>query len=119
MGQARQACPIAFTHEQRSPMSNHPRAWSCLRRREEIEAFLFLAPWIAGFLLFELVPIVASGVLAFTDYNLLKPPTFTGLRNFQRMFLLDDLFWQSLKVTATYVLISVPLQVILGYAVAL
>lgn len=95
------------------------RSWSRMKRREEIEAFLFLAPWIVGFLLFELIPIIASGVLAFTDYNLLKAPTFVGLRNFQRMFLQDKLFWQSLKVTATYVLVSVPLQVVLGYAVAL
>jgi multiple sugar transport system permease protein len=100
-------------------MPNRPHTQSRLRRREEIEAFLFLAPWIAGFLLFELIPIVASGVLAFTDYNLLKPPTLVGLRNFRRMFLDDPLFWQALKVTAIYVLVSVPLQVVLGYAVAL
>jgi multiple sugar transport system permease protein len=42
-----------------------------------------------------------------------------GLRNFQRMFLEDDLFWKSLRVTASYVLASVLLQVVLGYAVAL
>ncbi len=95
------------------------RAVSRLQRREEIEAFFFLAPWIVGFLLFELVPIAASGVLALTDYNLLKPPSYVGLRNFQRMFASDPLFWQSLKVTANYVLVSVPLQVVLGYAVAL
>ncbi len=100
-------------------MPDRSKAVSRLQRREAIEAFLFLAPWIAGFLLFELVPIAASGVLALTDYNLLKPPSYVGLRNFQRMFVGDPLFWQSLKVTANYVLASVPLQVVLGYAVAL
>lgn len=100
-------------------MPDRGRAVSRLQRREEIEAFFFLAPWIAGFLLFNLVPIVASGVLALTEYNLLKPPVFVGLSNFRRMFFADPLFWQSLKVTANYVLVSVPLQVVLGYAVAL
>jgi multiple sugar transport system permease protein len=100
-------------------MPNRGRAVSRLQRREEIEAFIFLAPWIAGFLIFQIVPIVASGALALSDYNIIKPPVFVGLRNFQRMFLNDPLFWQSLKVTAIYVLASVPLQVVLGYAVAL
>jgi multiple sugar transport system permease protein len=100
-------------------MSHQPRTSNRLRRREELDAFLFLLPWIAGFLLFELIPIIASGVLAFTNYSLLKPPDFVGLRNFQHMLLDDDLFWQSLKVTAIFVLISVPLQVVLGYGVAL
>jgi multiple sugar transport system permease protein len=100
-------------------MPKRSEAVSRMRRREEIEAYLFLAPWILGFLGFSLIPIVASGVLAFTDYNILKPPTFVGTRNFSRMLYGDPLFWQALKVTANYVLASVPLEVILGYGVAL
>ena len=90
-----------------------------LRRREELEAYLFLLPWILGFLFFTLGPIIASGYLSMTDYAILKPPKFVGLANFQRMLAGDDLFWQALKVTAIYTVVSVPLSVVLGYAVAL
>jgi multiple sugar transport system permease protein len=92
---------------------------SAAQRREEIEAYLFLTPWILGFLFFTIGPIIASGYLAMTDYAILQPPKFIGLSNFRRMFMADDLFWQALKVTAIYTVVSVPLGVTLGYAVAL
>lgn len=92
---------------------------SAAQRREEIEAYLFLTPWILGFLFFTIGPIIASGYLAMTDYAILQPPKFIGLSNFRRMFFGDDLFWQALKVTAIYTVVSVPLGVTLGYAVAL
>lgn len=90
-----------------------------LQLREEIEAYLFLAPWIVGFLVFTAGPILASVYFSMTDYNILKPPVFVGLANFRRMLLTDDLFWQALKVTAIYAVVSVPLGVVAGYAVAL
>jgi multiple sugar transport system permease protein len=79
------------------------------RRRENLIAYLFLAPWFLGLVLITIGPIVASLYLSFTDYPLLSPPEWIGLDNFRRM--LDDArFFQSLRVTFTYVLISVPLQ---------
>jgi multiple sugar transport system permease protein len=56
--------------------------------------------------------------LAFTNYNLLQNPTFTGLENIQRM-LGDERLASSLRVTFTYVLISVPLQLIVALAIAI
>ncbi|MBL1065542.1 sugar ABC transporter permease [Streptomyces sp. 7-21] len=61
---------------------------------------------------------IASLYLAFTDYNLLQDPEFTGLENFRRM-LSDDRLAQSLKVTFTYVLVGVPLQLIVALGLAL
>ncbi len=79
------------------------------RRRENLTAYLFLAPWFLGLLLITIGPIFASLYLSFTDYPLLSPPEWIGLDNFTRM--LDDArFFQSLRVTFTYVLVSVPLQ---------
>jgi multiple sugar transport system permease protein len=80
----------------------------------------FLAPWLVGLVGITLGPMVVSLYLAFTDYNLLQDPHFTGLENIQRM-LGDERLAKSLGVTFTYVIVSVPVQlaVALGIAVLL
>ncbi len=90
-----------------------------MRLREELEAYLFLLPWIAGFLIFLVGPLVASLYYALTDYNILLPPQPVGFANFRTMFLDDALFLKSLRITAIYTFVSVPLIVTLGYLVAL
>ncbi|NED99910.1 carbohydrate ABC transporter permease [Phytoactinopolyspora halotolerans] len=85
-------------------------------RRQGRAAHVFLLPWLLGFGLVTSVPLFASLYLAFTDYNVLSSPRFTGLSNFERM-LSDDRFWAAVSVTARYVFISVPLQ--LGFALLL
>ncbi|MGI6208727.1 MAG: carbohydrate ABC transporter permease [Anaerolineae bacterium] len=87
-------------------------------RREAIEGYVAITPWLLGLLIFTLGPIVASFYFSFTDYEVVKPPIFVGLANYQRLAG-DRLFWQSLKVTGTYVGVSVPLGIILSFAVAL
>ncbi|MGZ9189577.1 MAG: carbohydrate ABC transporter permease, partial [Nitrospira sp.] len=77
---------------------------------EELHFYLFITPWLIGFLLFTLGPILASLALSFTRYNIVKPPVLTGLENY-RLLATDTLFWQSLKVTAGYVLFAVPLGI--------
>jgi multiple sugar transport system permease protein len=88
-------------------------------RREALEGFLGISPWILGFLIFTIGPILYTFWLSFTKYNILQPPVFAGLRNFENMFFKDDLFWHSLKLTAIYTVASVPLGIIVGYALAL
>ena len=80
-------------------------------------ALVFLLPWILGILGLTIGPIVASLYLAFTDYNLLQPPVWSGFENFQKMFA-DPRFWNSFRVTITYVVVSVPLQLALALALA-
>lgn len=92
---------------------------SPLRRKEEIIAYLFLLPWILGFVVFTAGPIIASIYLSMTSYDLFSPPQFVGLGNFREMFFRDRLFWHSLKVTTIYSLVSVPLHIIIGYTLAL
>ena len=87
-------------------------------RREALTFYLCIAPWLAGVLFFVLVPMLVSLGLSFTRWDLLSPPSFVGLRNYQRM-LNDPLFWQSLKVTATYTLLYVPTELIGGLSLAL
>ncbi|MDQ2625114.1 MAG: sugar ABC transporter permease [Actinomycetota bacterium] len=80
--------------------------------------YLFLAPWLLGLLVFTIGPMIASGYLSFTDYNLLQPPVWTGLDNFVDMFN-DKRLWNSFRVTVVYVFIGVPLQLGLALGVAL
>jgi multiple sugar transport system permease protein len=92
--------------------------WLNYRRREAIGGFLFILPWIVGFLVFTLGPIVASFYYSLTNYQVVKPPVWIGLANYRRL-MEDDLFWQSLKVTSIYVAVSVPLGLVLSFLVAL
>ncbi|GAA3921112.1 ABC transporter permease subunit [Microbacterium invictum] len=87
-------------------------------RKDNKAAAIFLAPWIVGLLAITLGPMLASLYLAFTDYNLLQTPEFTGLENIQRM-LGDERLAKSLSVTFTYVLVSVPLQLIAALLLAM
>ena len=90
-----------------------------LRQHEERIAFLFLIPWLIGFLAFTAVPIVASLLLSLTEYPILKSPEFVGLSNYAYMVSGDPLFWQSLKVTTIYTVAIVPLQLVTAYALAI
>ncbi|MFG2348650.1 carbohydrate ABC transporter permease [Streptomyces phaeochromogenes] len=87
-------------------------------RRENLAGYLFMSPWIAGFLLLTAGPMAASLYFAFTDYNLFDSPQWIGFDNFTRMF--DDPRWQkSVEVTAKYVVIGTPLKLLLALGVAL
>ena len=61
-------------------------------RRDWPYALVFLAPSLVGITVFTLLPIFASFGLAFTDWNLLRPPSFVGLENFRAMFS-DEVMW--------------------------
>jgi multiple sugar transport system permease protein len=87
-------------------------------RREAIEGYLFIMPWLVGLVAFVIGPIVVSFYLSFTDYEIVRAPTFTGLRNFEQL-INDRLFWQALRVSSIYVAVSVPLGLALSFAVAL
>lgn len=87
-------------------------------RRENREGYLSISPWLLGFVVFTAGPIIASFYFSLTQYEVVKPPVFIGLANYAALSR-DPLFWQSLRVTATYVFVSVPLTVMLAFAVAL
>lgn len=96
--------------------SRAPGTVSAERRRGRA-AYVFLIPWFLGLGLVTAVPLGASLYLAFTDYNILGTPTFTGLDNIERM-LGDERFWAATSVTARYVFISVPLQLMFALLLA-
>lgn len=80
-------------------------------------AWLYLAPWLAGFVLFLLVPGAMSAYYAFTDYSLLEPPVWVGAANFAELWR-DPLFWKAVRNTAYYAAASVALGSVLALAVA-
>ena len=85
-----------FRRAMRSPM----------RRRDAFWGYVFLAPFIVGFFLWQAYPLLLSLYYSFTDYDLLQPETWIGLENYQKMFD-DKLFWVSLVNTAIYTAMSV------------
>jgi multiple sugar transport system permease protein len=90
-----------------------------LKRREAIVFYLCISPWLLGFLLFVLGPMVASLAISFSRWDLLTPAKLIGLRNYQRLFSRDPLVWQAFKVTALYTLAYVPIEMAGGLALAL
>lgn len=86
--------------------------------RQDGVAHVFMTPWLVGFVAVTALPMLASLYLAFTDYNILSAPTFVGWDNFARLFD-DERFWAASRVTVTYVLVSVPLQLAFALALAI
>ncbi|WP_246465338.1 carbohydrate ABC transporter permease [Ruania alkalisoli] len=77
-----------------------------------------MAPWLAGFFALTVGPMIASLYLSFTDYDLFGAPEFIGAENYTRIFA-DPQFLQSVKVTATYVLLGTPIKLAAALGVAM
>lgn len=101
--------------DRRSHITSHRRL-----RNETIAGVSFTLPAIIGFIALTLVPMVVSLILSFTDYSIFNTPKFIGLTNYQRMFSGSDLFfYNSLKATAYYTLLSVPASILFSFVIAL
>ncbi len=104
-------------------------------RQEALWGYIFLSPWLIGFILFMAGPILASLFLSFTHYDVLHSPRWVGLENYRELLGLqvevnswlpwkweweasDPLFWKSVWNTV-YMLMAVPLMMILGLGIAL
>jgi multiple sugar transport system permease protein len=82
------------------------------RRRSEVwPALAFLSPWIVGFLVFTLWPVLYSGYLSLTDYDVINPPTFVGFANYEQLWN-DPKIALSLKNTLFYTALAVPAHLI-------
>lgn len=84
-----------------------------------LAGYLFISPWLIGFLLLTLWPIAQSFYLSFTEYSLLEDPVWTGTDNYAKIFTDDSTFTKSLSVTFLFVLFSVPLKLFFSLMVAL
>ena len=91
------------------------------RRRvsEESRAgWLAISPWIVGFLIFTLGPVIASLYFSFTKYDVISSPRWVGLANYRRLFTKDELFPKALWNTFVYTILYVPLHTILALLIA-
>ncbi len=88
------------------------------RRGEALTGILMASPWILGFLIFIVGPMIISLYLSFTRWDLFTAPRWIGLRNYDQLIFRDAKFLLSLKVTTIYAFVSVPLQVSLGLVLA-
>lgn len=86
---------------------------------KSVAGYVFVLPFIIGFLCFLVIPMLISFGLSFTRYDILSSPTFVGLDNYKTMFFEDDKFWKTFKVTIYYVFFSVPLRLIMALIVAM
>jgi multiple sugar transport system permease protein len=81
--------------------------------------YIMLGPALTGFCLFTIGPMLTSLYLSFTKYNVVTPPEYIGLKNYIYLLTMDPAFWTSVKVTAIYAMVSVPLGLTISLMVAL
>lgn len=87
-------------------------------RKNTLIAYLFLFPWLIGVVTLVLGPMLSSLYLSFTEYDLLTSPQWVGLKNYIKM--IDDrTFIKSVKVTALFAFIGVPLKIIFALGIAM
>jgi multiple sugar transport system permease protein len=98
----------------RRPVVATRRRLSPLRRREALLFYLFISPWVVGFVIFLLGPMVASVYLSLTDWDSFTDPVFIGLDNYVRLITDDPIFWISVGNTFFYALLAVPLGMVIA-----
>lgn len=86
--------------------------------RRLLTGLMFISPWLLGFLLWTLYPLLSSAYYSFTRYDLIKPPIWIGLGNYIEIFTDDPRFWTVVYNTIFYVGLSVPLGVIVAFLLA-
>jgi multiple sugar transport system permease protein len=77
-----------------------------------LQAYMYLLPWLIGLTVFWVGPIIASFYFSFSNYDVLSPPQWVGLQNYQKAFFEDTLFWPSLMRTLQYSIVVVPIGLI-------
>jgi len=90
-----------------------------LRGTETLSGYLFISPWLLGFLLFTLLPMLVSLYLSFTRYDILSAPRWIGLDNFVQMFTKDPRYWKAWKATLIFVFVAVPARLLFALLVAM
>lgn len=101
-------------------MSRRSRPQTSRRARQRaLVGYLWISPWLVGFLVFFLGPTLTSLYLSFTRYNVISPAQFLGLNNYLYAFTQDPDFWSAILRTSEYVLLAAPVGVVLSLLLAL
>lgn len=111
-----------FTEMEKKKRKSRWRFWevSPQQRREAIWGLIFISPWLIGFLLFYLVPMISSLGFSAFDFTLSNPgeAEFVGLDNWRRMLFEDPNTWITLRVTFIFAAISLPIGMISAFMLA-
>lgn len=94
------------------------RGMTKTEKRNQLMGMLFVSPWLIGFFLFALFPLVASLYLSMTNYDFIREPRFIGAANYMRLFTGDPDFWTVMYNTLYYVGFAVPLGVAVAFGIA-
>lgn len=81
-------------------------------------ALVFVSPWVIGFCVFLLYPLIASLYYSFTDFSVLRDPLYVGTENYAKLFR-DEVFWLTLRNTFLYALGALPLGTVVAIVLAL
>ena len=95
------------------------RGLSPLVLRDLRNGLLFIAPWLVGLVVFTLYPILASFYYSFTEYDIVSPPKFVGLANYQALLTSDPLFYQAVGNTLFYAALAIPLNLVVAVLIAM
>lgn len=90
-----------------------------LQRRDALEGFLMVSPWLIGLVFFTVGPILVSIVYSFCHYQILTPARWVAFTNYKELLTDDSLFWKSLWNTVYYTIFSVPLGIASSLGLAL
>lgn len=82
-------------------------------------AYVFIAPALTIFTIFVVIPVFASLYLSFTEYNILQPPQFVGIKNYVSILFHDARFWKAMSNTIIYVVGTVPTGIVISLALAI
>lgn len=89
------------------------------KKNNSYVGFIYILPWIVGFIGLQLIPLINSLIYSFTNFSLLGNYNFVGFDNFIKIFTNDATFIQSLKVTFIYVFIAVPVKIAFALLIAI
>ncbi|MBQ9863207.1 MAG: sugar ABC transporter permease [Lachnospiraceae bacterium] len=91
--------------------------WNRFIYNNNTVGYVFLAPFVIGFLCFTIIPMISSLYYSCTDYNMIDKETWIGIKNYINLFK-DERFINSIKVTLEYVFFSVPLKLAFALFIA-
>ncbi len=86
--------------------------------RENLRFLIWISPWLFGFVILTLLPLLGSLYISFTEWKIVSDPIWVGLKNYKDLFT-DPIFLKSLKVTFTYCAMTIPLSMVLSFIVAM
>ena len=88
-------------------------------KRETILGWVMVSPFLIGFVFLTAIPMIASFVISFSEWDMLSNPEWIGFDNYKKLFFEDELALHSLNITILFTIVSIPLNILFGLALAM